>query len=309
MASTIGWELYRSFLAVLQEGSLSAAARSLGLTQPTVGRHISSLEQHLGLTLFTRSQAGLLATEAALDLRDDAAAMSTTAAALERVARGLGEGVRGPVRISASEVVGVEVLPPILTELRERHPLLELELVLSNRVQDLVRREVDIAVRMTSPQQDVLLATRVGDVTLGLYAHRSYLEQRGEPTGIGELTRHALIGFDRETPFLRVARSAFPAWVRDNFVLRCDSDLGQLALLRAGAGVGVCQVALARRDSNLLRVLKDEFSLHLTTWVAMHEGLRNSGRCRVAFDTLVRGLRSYVQEGRSAAKRAGAAPR
>src|SRR3989344_2297172 len=129
----IGWELYRSYLGVVQEGSLSGAARALGVTQPTVGRHIAALEQALGLVLFTRSQQGLLPT--------------------------------------ASEVIGVEVLPPILAQLQAEHPALTVELVLSNRVQDLLQHEADIAIRMTEPRQDALIARRVGSIPLGLHAH------------------------------------------------------------------------------------------------------------------------------------------
>ena len=173
MANNIGWELYRSFLGVLQEGSLSGAARALGITQPTVGRHISALEKSLGLALFTRSQTGLLPTEAALSLRSYAEAMNSTAAAFKRAADSHGEGVKGTVRIAASEVIGVEVLPPIMAGLQQKHPQLKVELVLSNRVQDLLRREADIAVRMTQPRQELLIARRVGTVALGLYAHKT----------------------------------------------------------------------------------------------------------------------------------------
>ncbi|KAG1256086.1 hypothetical protein G6F65_016480 [Rhizopus arrhizus] len=133
MTNTIGWELYRSFLAVLTEGSLSGAARALGLTQPTVGRHISALETALNQVLFTRSQVGLLPTEAAESLRGYAEAMRSTAAALERAAAGHGTGVSGTVRISASEVIGIEVLPPALARLRREHPGLKLELAATNR--------------------------------------------------------------------------------------------------------------------------------------------------------------------------------
>ena len=296
MASTVGWDLYRSFLAVLEGGSLSGAARALGLTQPTIGRHITLLEQHFGASLFTRSQVGLLPTEAALALRADAQAMSGIAAALERTAGGMGTQVQGAVRISASEVVGVEVLPPILADLRARHPKLQLELVLSNRVQDVVQREVDIAVRMTEPKQDVLLAGRVGNVNLGLYAHRFYVEQHGVPLSFADLGCHTLIGFDEETPFLRSARAGLSVWSRENFALRCDSDLAQLALLRNGAGIGICQVPLASRTNNLVRLLSDKFSLALGTWVVMHEGLRSSPRCRATFDALVAGLKEYVRQ-------------
>lgn len=301
MTNAIGWELYRSFLAVLEEGSLSAAARALGLTQPTVGRHVSALEEALGLVLFTRSQAGLLPTEAALALRDDARAMRATAAALERTARGLaGEGVRGAVRLSASEVMGVEVLPPLLAALQATHPRLEIELVLSNRLQDLVRREADIAVRLTAPQQDVLVATRVGAVPLGLVAHRDYIARRGTPASVTELAGHALIGFDRETPFIRAARAGHGLWRREAFALRSDSDLAQLAMIRAGAGIGVCQLPLARRNPALVHLLPGEVRLALDTWVTMHEGLRQNPRCRVVFEALVAGLRQYCRDGEAA---------
>lgn len=298
MTSSPGWELYRSFLAVLQEGSLSGAARALGLTQPTVGRHVSALEQALDLSLFTRSAAGLQPTESALALREDAELMQSTAAALERAARGLGQAVQGAVRISASEVMGVEVLPPILSELQAQHPQLEIELVLSNRVQDLLRREADIAVRMTVPRQEALLATRVGEVPLGLHAHRRYLARHGMPQSLAELAGHRLIGYDQETPFLRAAsaRLNLPAWSRERFAARCDSDLGQLALLRAGAGIGICQIALARRDPELVQLFPQQFSMALESWVVMHEGLRRSPRCRVSFDALVQGLRAYMQQ-------------
>src|SRR5215469_6274053 len=179
MAKDIGWELYRSLLGVLQEGSLSGAARTLGITQPTVGRHISALEASLGVALFTRSQAGLLPTEAALALRPYAEAMRSTADALRRAADSQGEGIKGTVRVSASEVVGVEVLPEIVAGLRQAHPRLTVELVNTNRVQDLLRREADIAVRMTPPRQELLIARRVDAVALGLFARRDYLARHG----------------------------------------------------------------------------------------------------------------------------------
>src|SRR5450830_1850341 len=150
MDTDIGWELYRSFLSVLQEGSLSGAARALGVAQPTVGRHMVALEKSLGVVLFTRSQLGLMPTEAALALKAHAQAMSSSAAALKRAAESQGAGVRGTVRISASGVVGVEVLPPIVARLKDQYPLLKVELVLTNKVQDLLLREADIAVRMTA---------------------------------------------------------------------------------------------------------------------------------------------------------------
>lgn len=295
MASPIGWELYRSFLGVLKEGSLSGAARVLGVAQPTVGRHIAALEKSLQLALFTRSPTGLLPTEAALALQTYAEAMDSTAAALERTAASQGAGVRGTVRISASDMVGVEVLPPIITRLREAHPGLKIELVLTNRVQDLLHREADIAVRMVRPQQELLVARRIGSIELGLYAHRQYLERHGTPQTLADLAQHALIGFDQETPFIRSAGKALQGLLdRNSFTLRSDSDLAQWALLQAGAGITMCQVPLARRHPNLVRLLPEHFSLPLETWITMHEDLRHSPRCRVAFDALVDGLLQHI---------------
>ena len=295
MATDIGWELYRSFLGVLQEGSLSGAARALGVAQPTVGRHIAALEKALKLPLFTRSQAGLLPTEAALALRSDAEAMASTAAALQRTAASQGEGVRGTVRVTASEIIGVEVLPLILTRLRTQYPELKIELLLSNRVQDLLHREADIAVRMLRPQQELLVARRIGEVELGLHAHQSYLQQHGTPHTLADLAQHALIGFDTETPFIRsVGKSLQGVFTRDNFALRSDSDLAHWALIQAGAGIGICQVALARRRPELVRLLPEQVALPLETWITMHENLRHSPRCRATFDALVEGLEQHV---------------
>lgn len=295
MADDIGWELYRSLLGVLEQGSLSGAARALGVAQPTIGRHVHALEQALGVSLFTRSQTGLLPTEAALELRGHAEAMRSAAAALKRAAEGHGAGIRGTVRVSASEVVGAEILPSVLAALRRAHPELRIELVLSNRVQDLLKREADIAVRMTTPKQGALVARRIGSVAVGLHAHRDYLAQHGTPKTLADLARHALIGFDQETPFLRAARKTLPAWNREAFALRSDSDLAQLALIRAGCGIGACQVALARRDDALVRVLARQVAIGLDTWITMHEDLRHSPRCRVVFDALVEGLRPYAR--------------
>jgi DNA-binding transcriptional LysR family regulator len=290
MIETISWDLYRTFLHVLNAQSLSGAARSLGLTQPTVGRHVSELESGLGLALFTRSQSGLQPTEAALQLRSQLEEMQHAAASIERSAHGH-NAVRGAVRVSASEVVGIEILPSILAPLRAKHPELAIELVLSDAVQDLLGREVDIAVRMTQPQQDLLLAQRVGEVAVGFYAHRDYLATRGEPKNVADLAGHSLIGFDMETPFLRAASAKLGAWKREGFAYRTDSNLAQMALVRAGAGIGAYQVGLAERDKNLVRILEQEMHMTMTTWVTMHSDLRHSARCKTVFDALVVGVK------------------
>lgn len=288
------WQWYRSFLGVLEEGSLSAAARALGLTQPTVGRHVEALEATLGLTLFTRSHDGYAPTEAALALEPYAQSLAASAAALRRVASGQGEGVRGAVRVTASEVIGVEVLPPILARLRADHPALTVELRLSNRLDDLLLREADIAVRMVRPTQDALVARRIGAVELGLHARRDYLEAHGVPASMDDLAAHSLIGYDHETEYLRRLRQRFPMMARSRFALRADSDLAQLAAIRAGYGIGVCHTALAARDQQLVRLLPKAFTVELDTWLAMHEDLRDSPRCAVTFAALAEGLSAYL---------------
>jgi DNA-binding transcriptional LysR family regulator len=288
------WDHYRTLLAVLAEGSLSGAARTLGLTQPTVGRHIEALEADLGAPLFTRSVGGLAPTDAALALRPHAETMAAAAEALVRTASGDAEAVRGVIRVTASDVVGVEVLPPMLAGFHEAHPEVVIELTLSNRQEDLLRREADIAVRMVRPTQGALLARRVGSVRLGLYAHRRYLEAHGTPRGIND-PGAAAIGFDRDTQMLRSLRESQIRVDREGFALRTDNDLAQIAALRAGFGVGACQGPIARRDPNLVPVLEDAFRYEMEFWVAMHEDLKTSRRMRLMFDWLVEGLGEYVR--------------
>jgi DNA-binding transcriptional LysR family regulator len=296
MTDAPNWDLYRTFLAVLEERSLSSAARALGLTQPTVGRHIDALEQGLSVELFVRSPNGLAPTEAAIELRPHAEVLAAAAAALLRSVTTRDGAMRGTVRIAASDMIGAEVLPPILADLGQDHPELAIELALSNDVADLLRRDADIAVRMVEPGQKALVVKRIGAIKVGLHAHRRYLKRHGTPASLDELMGHALIGFDRETAVVRSMQQRLPALRRSLFRLRTDSDLAQLAAIRAGYGIGACQVALARRDRNLVPVLPRLFELDLPTAVVMHEDLRGNRSCRTVFDALVAGLQAYLRE-------------
>lgn len=289
MSKDPSWDLFRTFAFVLREGSLSGAARALGMTQPSVARHIDALEAAVGGKLFIRSQRGLSPTDRGLALRTHAESLMATSAALLRAASGA-EAVSGTVRVTASEVVGAEHLPPILADLRRAHPGLSIELVLSNAVTDLLQRQADIAVRMVEPTQQALVARKVGAVTVGFHAHRDYLAARGTPRAMDELLAHDLIGVDTETPAVRAVLRQIPGLARDAFALRTDSDLAQLAAIRAGYGIGVCQVEIARRDPTLVRVAPDLFAFELPLWVVMHEDLRGVARCRAVFDALAEGL-------------------
>jgi DNA-binding transcriptional LysR family regulator len=290
-----GWELYRSFLAVLSDGSLSAAARRLGLSQPTLGRHIEALEQGLGgLVLFTRSQQGLAPTDAALALEPHVRAMASASEAVVRTASGEAGEARGVIRITASDVIGGEVLPGMLADFREQHPAVIPELVLANHTEDLLRREADIAVRMVQPSQGALLSHRIGAVKLGLYAHRRYVERHGLPATSAELARHPVIGFDRR-PSVKpgAVAAAFPI-TRDVFAFRSDSDLACIAALRAGFGLGVCQAPIAARDPDLIPVDPSLLRFELGIWLVMHEDLKGVRRMRLMFDHLVEGLKAYL---------------
>jgi DNA-binding transcriptional LysR family regulator len=287
-----GWDLYRSFLAVVRERSLSGAARSLGLTQPTIGRHIDALEHALGASLFTRSQAGLKPTVGAAALVPYAEAMASAASALERAASGEAQEERGSVRITASEMIGTEVLPPGLAAFREAHPRIAVELVLSNRSEDLLRRDVDIAVRMVRPTQEALVTRKLGILHVRFHAHPRYLAVHGTPTTLAELRQHPLIGFDKEPFKGRIPDLAIPLR-RDIFAFRCDRDVGQYAALRAGFGIGMCQVALGKRDG-LVPVVHHLIEFEMGVWVAMHRDLKATRRMKLMFDHLAEHLQAYI---------------
>lgn len=281
---------------MLEHGSLSAAARELGLTQPTVGRHIEMLEQLLARQLFTRSPQGLMPTETALALRPFAEILSSTAAALLRAAGDERDRVSGTVRISASEVIGIEVLPAILRPLQEAHPDLVIELSTTDAIEDILHREADIAIRMAEPSQAALIVRRIGNIPLGLFAHRRYIDRHGQPADIASLAGHRMIGYERESAYVRAMTERFSLFEGVSATFRADSNLAQLAAIRAGLGIGVCQVGLAAPNPDLVRLLPDAFELPLETWVAMHEDMRSSPRCRATFDCLVEGLLAYLRQ-------------
>ena len=289
------WDLYRSFLAVLRLGSLSAAGRALGLTQPTIGRHMAQLQESLGgRVLFTRSPSGLMPTAAAHQLRPHAEDMAAAAAAFTRMGSADVEEDAGVVRLAAADVVGVEILPPILSEFRRKYPNTVIELSLSNQMADLLRRDADIAVRMVRPKQKALLARRAGKVTLQFHAHRRYLERYGYPERIEDLVHHTLIGFDRALPFATLVEAVPVPISRELFAFRCDYDLAQLAALRCGFGIGLCQTGIARRDPDLLPLLAKQFKFEMEMWIVMHNDLKRVSRMRLMFDHLVANLAQFA---------------
>jgi DNA-binding transcriptional LysR family regulator len=255
-----------------------------------MGRQVAALEASLGVKLFTRSLDGLTPTAAGLRLIPSAEAMAAAAEAAQRSASGEVEEEGGTVRVTASVIVGSEVLPSIFTALREKHPRISIELALSNRNEDLLRGDADIAVRMIRPTQGTLIAKKVGRIDVGLYAHRRYLKERTMPKRLADLTQHVLIGYDRETAYLRLLEQMGVPMTPDRFGFRTDSEIAQLAALRAGFGIGACQAGIAKRDKDLIPVLHSAFIYPLEVWLAMHRDLRGSRRIRLVFDHLAEQL-------------------
>ena len=284
------WSLVRSFLAALDHGSLLGAARALGTTQPTLGRHIAELESQLGVVLFERTGRGLLPTDAALRLADAARAMEGGALQLARQVSGADAGVAGTVRITASQPVACILLPPVLARMRLALPDVQVELVASNQVSNLLRREADIALRMVQPDQTSLVVKRIARITLGAYAHRDYLRRRGTPKQPQDLLTHELVGDDRDGAVAR-GITAFGIPVRpEAFALRTDDLLAYLGAVRAGLGIGFIADYVARTDPQLVPVLPMLKIPPLPIWLTVHREIRTSKRIRAVYDFLAQAL-------------------
>ena len=285
----LDWTLWRSFAAVLRHGSLSRAARRLGLTQPTVGRHIDLLEGGLGAVLFIRSNDGLTPTALALSLRAQAEAMGAAAAHLSRIASGEAEAEAGQVRLTASEFVGREVLPAMLATFLEDHPAIDVELVLSDQNLDLLRGDADLAIRNAAPTQTQLVARRLGAAPVRFYAHRRYAERHGLPDNVEGLAGHRLVGWP---PY--AARVPALADLSLRFAFASANDAALLAALRAGIGIGACQARVAAADPDLVPVLPGFTLVEIPIWLVLHEEQRVLRRVRLLFDHLAEGLGRYV---------------
>jgi len=286
MDRSLDWTLLRTFRAVLAEGGLSQAARVLGLSQPSVGRHIDALEEVLGGALFTRSRTGMQPTALALKLAPHAEAMASAVATLSRTASSSDEAISGPIRLTASEIMAQEVLPPMLASFIEDYPLIELELVVSNDTVNLLTREADMAVRMVRPEQQAIVARKVGTTGIGLFAHRRYLDRHGMPETLDDMLTHRLIGYDRNPMIVRQMAGIDIDIRPEMFTFRSDSEPTQLAMLRAGYGIGGIQLPLAGKEPDLVQVLPDLLRFELEVWLAMHERLRLSRAMRLLMDHL-----------------------
>ena len=286
MNSNFDWTLVRSFLAALDQGSLLGAARVLQSSQPTIGRHIAELESQLGVVLFERTGRGLKPLAMALKLADSARAMESSAHQLQRSVSSLDEAVSGTVRITASQTVACALLPPLLGRLRQKLPGIQIELVASNEVSNLLRREADIAVRMVQPDQASLVAKRIGKMGIGAYAHRGYLQNAGTPREPAELLAHALIGSDKNEDIIRgFAALGFPV-KREQFSFRSDDLMAHWHAVKSGMGIGFIADYLARTDADVIAVLPMLKIPALPVWLAVHREIRTNKRIRAVYDFL-----------------------
>lgn len=280
------WTLIRSFLAVAEAGSLSAAARASGISQPTLGRHIHAIEAALEVQLFSRTAQGQALTEAGQALLPAARAMQEAAADLALTAKGHATGIKGTVRITASRVVSYVILPAILARIRAEEPGIQIDLVPSDTSENLLFGEADIALRMYRPTQPDLVARHIGDLPLGLYAAKSYLDRKGRPTSPEELMDHDFIGQDRMGQIIQVMALLGIAVDRSFFPMRCDDPLTYVELVRAGCGLGGILRAVGDPDPVLERIDLIPNLPSLPVWLTAAPRLRQSPRLRRVWDML-----------------------
>ena len=280
------WTLIRSFLAALDHGSLLGAAKALQSTQPTLGRHIAELESQLGTTLFERTGRGLLPTEMALRLSDAARAMDASAQQLLRQTTGAQTSKAGAVRISASQPVACVLLPPLLAQMRLALPDVTVELVVSNAVSNLLKREADIALRMVQPEQGSVIAKRVGNVTIGTYAHRDYLRRRGIPKQPGDLLSHDLISGDKDDSLERGAAALGLHLPKERMVLRTDDLIAYNAAVHAGLGIGFISDDVGQSSSALVSLPPTPRIPPLPVWLVVHREIRSNPRIKAVYDFL-----------------------
>lgn len=288
----LDWTLIRSFLALAETGSLSAAARALGLSQPTLSRHLAEMEAALGFALAQRHARGLALTPEAQALLPAARAMREAAARLSLAAQGQDGRLQGTVRITASRIVSYHLLPPLLAALRQAEPGIEIDLVPSDHSENLLYHQADIAIRMYRPVQLDLVTRHVVDLPMALYAGRGWVARHGLPQSRDALMAAEILGFDRDETILRMMAALGAPRVRGDFALRCDDQLVYLALLRAGCGIGGVMCCIGDADPALQRLPPVVSLPALPLWLATAAPLAQAPRIRRVWDALAEGLRN-----------------
>lgn len=284
------WALVKSFLAVLDAGSLMGAARVLHAQQPTLSRHVAELEAQLGTPLFERTGRGVLPTAAALAIADAARQMHDGADALARTLQRKRSTTQGTVRITTSQVAASYLLPPVLARLQQAEPGVQVELVASNQITNLLRREADIAVRMVRPAQQSLVVRKLGELPIVAAAHERYLARAGTPRRSEDLARHRLIGYDRDDTIERGFAALGLPLPRETFVLRTDDQLAYGRLVAAGAGIGFVAAYNLRHWPGVVPLLPMLKIPPLPCWLAVHREIRGNALMRRVVDFLAQAI-------------------
>lgn len=286
----LDWSLVQTFLAVAETGSLSGAARLLGLSQPTLGRRVREIEAALGTEVFRRHAKGLALSETGQALVAPAQAMREAAGRLALVAAGEDRGLSGPVRITASVVVSHFVLPKILAALRQEEPGIEIDLIASDSSENLLFREADIAVRMYRPGQLDVVTRHVCDLAMGAYAATAYLDRAGRPETVDDLFALDWVGFDRNEMIIRGMAEAGWSVTRDFFKLRTDDQAAFWHLVRAGGGVGIALQAVGEPEPLVERIMPQLPLPRLPVWLTAHEAVRRMPRVARVWEALIDAL-------------------
>ena len=285
------WNQVRAFLVTAEEGSFSAASRALGLTQPTLGRQVSALEARLGVTLFERLGRSLSLTESGLELLDHVRAMGDAASRLSLTASGQSQRIEGRVSITATDLMSMYLLPDALRRLRDLAPGIEVEIVASNDVRDLRRREADIAIRHGRPEQPDLIAKLLRDTTIHLYAASDYLDLHGRPTGPSDLSDRVFIGFEQSDRLLLRLNEIGLTLTKSNFKLISESGAVAWELVKQGLGIGVMVKEVGDRTPGVECILPDLEPITVPVWLVTHRELHTSRRIRLVFDLLAEALK------------------
>jgi DNA-binding transcriptional LysR family regulator len=282
----------RTFHAVVKHGSLLAASQHLGITQPTAGRHIDLLEDTLGLSLFIRGREGMRLTEKGADLVSAADEFMGNAVEFERVASGLEEKINGVVRLSANQIFGTLLLPGIVAGLMQTHPEIEIEVDVSNEVSNLLQRDADVAIRLFRPTQNDLIARKVTELPMGLFAAKSYLSRNPAPNTVSDLKQHILIGQDRNPSLIGAYKAVGLELLPGDFAFRCDNDVAEINAVCSGIGIGPLHMGMAARWPSVVQILPDLPIHTYELWLACHADVRHNKRIRLVMDYLAEALGS-----------------
>lgn len=288
--NNLDWNQLKAFLETAETGSLSAAARKLGLTQPTLSRQVAAIEQRMGVTLFERVGKAMALTPTGLDLLEHARTMGTAAEALRLAASGRSEAVGGVVSVSATDTLATHLLPPLIRQLREQEPGIAIDLLASDAVSDLLRREADIAIRHVKPQQPELIARFIREAEANFYASQDWVQAHGHPRTAQEAAQAAFVGADRSGQFLAYLRQHGLPVTEANFSCYSGHSKAQWALVCHGMGIGAMIDEIARKTPGMVRVLDEVPPVRFPIWLVTHRELRTSRRIRVVFDALAQAL-------------------